>query len=104
ELTHHRAGRMRHIGVERRAEEGEAASHRRPHIGTEAKRSPRHLRHAGQEAIELDRVEPLAVAADEIHYSFQHRILRVTLIKLVAQEIVARLLGGRAAEWIDEAV
>ena len=95
---------MRHVGVERRAEEGEAAGDGRLHVGPKAQRPPRHLRHAGKAAIELDRVEFLAVAADEIHHRLQHGILRMAFEELVAEEIIARLFGRGAAKRIDQAV
>src|SRR6185437_7304417 len=50
-LAHHRASRMRHIGVERRAEEGEPACYGRLDVGTEPQRPPCHLGHAGEAAI-----------------------------------------------------
>ncbi len=46
--ANHRAGRVCHVAVERRAEEGEAAGYGWLHIRTEPKFSPRHLRHAGK--------------------------------------------------------
>ena len=104
QASHHRAGRMRHIGVERRAEEGEPARHGRLHVRAQAERSPRHLGYAGKTAIELDGVEFFAVTACEIHHRLEHGILRMALVKLVAQEVVARFLGGSAAKRIDQTV
>ena len=104
QLAHHRDRRVRHVSVERCAEEGEAAGDRRLHVGAEAQRSPRHLGHAGEAAVQLDRIEFPAVAADEIHHRFQHGVLRVAFIKLVAQQIVARLFRRGAAGRIDQAV
>src|SRR5258705_12671427 len=43
QASHHRDGRMRHIGVDRRAEEGEPAGHGRLHVGTKPDRPPRNL-------------------------------------------------------------
>src|SRR5215203_7393267 len=88
--SHHRDGGMRHVGVERRAEEGEPAGYRRLHVGAEPERAPRHLGHAGKAAIQLDSVEFLAVALDEVHDRLQHGVLRMAFIKLVADEIIAR--------------
>src|SRR5438105_2675849 len=91
QASHHRDGRMRHIGVERRAEEGEASGDGRLDIGSKAERSPRHLGYARKAAIQLDGVEFLAVALDKVHHRLQHRVLRMAFIKLVADEIIARL-------------
>src|SRR2546425_13094297 len=85
--SHHGEGRMRHVGVERRAEEGEPAGHRRLYVGPKAKRPPRHLGHAGKAAIQLDGVEFFAVTLDEVHDGLQNRVLRVTFVELVANKI-----------------
>ena len=95
---------MRHVGVERRAEECEAAGHRWLHVGAEPERPPRHLRHAGKAAVELDCVERPAIAADEIQHRVEHGVLRVALEELVADQIIARLLRRCAAPDVNEAI
>ena len=98
QLAHHRAGRMRHVGVERRAEERQPAGHRRLHVGAEAQRPPRHLRHDGKAAIELDGVElPCRRRSTMSITAFKHGVLRMAFVKLVADQIIARLLRRRAA-------
>src|ERR1700690_256815 len=77
EFPHHRAGRMRHVGVERRAEEGQSSRHRRPHVVAKAQGAACHLWYAGKAAIELDRVEFAAVAAGEGHRRPEHGVLRM---------------------------
>ena len=104
QLSHHRAGRMRHVGVERRAEERQPAGHRRLHVGAKAQRPPRHFRHAGKAAVELDGVELPAVAADEVHHRLEHGVLRVAFEELVAAQIVARLLRRRTAPDVNETI
>src|SRR5262249_7854465 len=69
-----------------------------------AERAPRHLGHARKATIELDRVEFSAVSAGKVHDCFQYRILRMALIELVAQEIVAWLLSRRTAERVDQTI
>src|SRR5215510_4661571 len=95
---------MRHVAVEWRAEEGEAAGNGRLHVGPEAERAPRHLGYDGKAAIELDGVEFPAVAFHEVHDRLEHRILRMALEELVADQIVARLFGRGAAPRIDHAI
>ena len=95
---------MRHIGVERRAEERQPAGDGRPDVGPEAERPPRHLRHAGKAAVQFDRVEFLAVALNQIHHCLEHGILRMALEELVAHQIVARLFRRCAAQRIDQAI
>jgi hypothetical protein len=95
---------VRHIGVERRAEEGEAAGHGRLHVGAEAQRPPRHFRHAGKAAVELDGVECAPVAAAEFHRRLEHGVLGVALEEPVADQIVARLFREGAAPDVDQAV
>ncbi len=100
----HRARRMRHVGVERRAEERQPAGHRRLHVRAEPQCPPCHLGYAGKAAVELDGVERAAVAADEIHHRFQHRILGVALEKLIADQIVARLFRRCAAPDVNQPI
>ena len=104
QFPHHRAGRMRHVGVERSAEERQPAGHGRLHVGAEAECPPRHLRYAGKAAIQFDGVEFFAVALDQIHHRFQHRILRMAFVELVTHQIVARLFCRCAAPDIDQAI
>src|ERR1700726_1241148 len=104
QFSHHRTGRMRHVSVERRAKEGEAAGYGRLHVGAKAKRSPRHFRHTGKTTVELDRVERTAGATSEFHRRLEHGVLRVALEKPVADQIVAWLLRRRAAPDVNQAI
>src|SRR5579872_6574058 len=87
EPPYHRAGRMRHIGVERCAKERQPAGHGRLDVRAQSQRPPRHLWHAGKAAIELDRIESLGVAAYQFRHRLEHRVLRVTFRELVALEV-----------------
>ncbi len=102
QLAHHRAGCVRHVGVERRTVEGQAAGYRRLHVGAQPERSPRHFGNDGKAAVEFDRVECPAVAADHVEHGAKHGILRVAFVKLIADQIIARLLGRRAAVDVDQ--
>ena len=93
---------MRHVGIERGAEERQPAGDGRLHVGAEAERSSRHFRHTRKAAVQFDGVELLAVAADEVHHGFQHGVLRMAFIELVAHQIIAWLFGRRAAARIDQ--
>jgi hypothetical protein len=104
QAAHHRAGGMRHVGVERRAEERQSARHGRLHVGAEPERPPRHFRHTGKAAVEFDGVERPAVATGEIHHRPEHGGLRVAFEKLVPDQIIPRLFRRSAAPDMNQAV
>src|SRR5260370_33008678 len=90
QLVRHRASRVRHVGVERRADECPPAGHRRLHGGAEPQRSPSHFWHAGKAAVEPDRAERFAVAAGEGRESLEDGIRRMTRDKPAAYQAIAR--------------
>src|SRR3954452_24193039 len=92
---------MGHVGVERRAKEGQTARHGRLHVRAKPHRPPRHFRHAWETTIELNGVEGLAIASDEIHHRSEHGVLRMALDELIAEQIVALLFRRCPAPHVN---
>ena len=73
--------------------ERETAGYRRLHVGPQSQRSPRHFGYDGKTTVELDRIEHLAIAAGQVEHGFKHGVLCMAFVKLVADQIIARLFG-----------
>ena len=68
---------MGHVVVQRRAEEGQPAGRGRRRAARQAEPARRHLRHAGEAAVQLADFEAGALAFGDGRAGIQHRVLRM---------------------------